>query len=179
MREMLFPFLGLRSLFEGKEVRIGHAGPAFSVSIGMMFPEQYGRISYYRVCETGNTLHNSGDMAQTLKKDLPCVTCTKKVFADYIIKHLNCGLVPARDLACAPSILAIACSLGKEIEWERITDRAWIELNSVGFTREYLDSLPRLTEEEVMAKAEELIPGMDDAVTVKAEEIVLDVDLDF
>lgn len=179
MREMLFPFLGLRSLFEGKEVRIGHAGPAFSVSIGMMFPEHYGRISYFPTCEAGNTLHNSGALAQTLKKDLPCVTCPKKVFAQYVINHLNAGLVPARDCACAPSILAIACSLGKEIAWERITDRAWAELDSVGFTREYLDSLPRISGEEVIARADELIPGMDDAVTVKAEDIVLDVVIDF
>lgn len=179
MREMLFPFLGLRSLFEGKEVRIGHAGPVFSVSIGMMFPEQYGRISYFRTCETGNTLHNSGEFAQTLKKDLPCVTCTKKVFAGYIVRHLNCGLVPARDCACAPSILVLASCLGREIAWERITDRAWIELNSVGITKEYLQSLPRLTEDEVIARADELIPGMEDAVTVKAEDIVRDIVIDF
>lgn len=179
MREMLFPFLGLRSLFWGDDVRIGHAGPVFSVSIGMMFPERYGRISYFPTCESGNTLHNSGAFAQTLKKDLPCVTCTKKMFAGYIIRHLNCGLVPARDIACAPSILTLACCMGKEIAWERITDRAWVELDSVGFTREYFDSLPRLTEEEILERADELIPGMEDAVTVKAADIVLDVEIEF
>lgn len=179
MREMLFPFLGLRSLFEGIEVRIGHAGPVFSVSIGMMFPERYGRISYFPTCEAGNTLHNSGAFAQTLKKELPCVTCTKKVFAEYIIKHLNCGLIPARDCACAPSILTVACCLGKEIAWDRITDRAWLELDSVGFTKNYFDSLPRLTEDEILARADDLIPGMEDAVTVKAEDIVLNAVIDF
>ena len=179
MREMLFPFLGLRSLFYGDDVRIGHAGPVFSVSIGMMFPERYGRISYFPTCESGNTLHNSGAFAQTLKRDLPCVTCTKEMFAGYIIRHLNCGLVPARDIACAPSILVIACCLGKEIAWERITDRAWVELNSVGFTKEHFDSLPRLTEEEVMARADEFIPGMEDAVTVRASDIVLDVEIEY
>lgn len=179
MKEMLFPFLGLRSLFEGKDVRIGHAGPVFSVSIGMMFPEQYGRISYFRTCEAGDTLHNSGAYAQTLKKELPCVTCTKKMFAEYIIKHLNCGLVPGRDCSCAPSILTVACCLGKDIAWERITDRAWLELDSVGFTRAYFDSLPRLTEEEILEQADTLIPGMEDAVTVKASDIVKDVMIDF
>ena len=179
MRETLFPCLGLRSLFLGDDVRIGHAGAAFSVSIGMMFPEQYGRISWFRTCEAGNTLHNSGEFAQTLKRELPCVTSTKEMFAGYVIRHLNAGLVPARDCSCAPSILAIACSLGKEIAWERITDRAWAELNSIGCTKEYLDSLPRLTEEEVIAKANELIPGMDDAITVKASDIVLDVEIEF
>lgn len=179
MKEMLFPFLGLRSLFEGKDVRVGHAGPVFSVSIGMMFPEQYGRISYFRTCEAGDTLHNSGEMAQTLKKELPCVTCTKKMFAEYIVKHLNCGLVPGRDCSCAPSIVTVACCLGREVAWDRITDRAWLELNSVGFTRAYFDALPRLTEEEVIARADELIPGMEDAITVKAAEVVKDVEIEF
>lgn len=179
MKEMLFPFLGLRSLFEGKDVRVGHAGPVFSVSIGMMFPERYGRISYFRTCEAGDTLHNSGAYAQTLKKELPCVTCTKKMFAEYIVKHLNCGLVPGRDCSCAPSIVTVACCLGREVAWDRITDRAWLELNSVGFTRAYFDALPRLTEEEVIARADELIPGMEDAITVKAADVVKDVEIEF
>lgn len=178
MKEMLFPFLGLRSLFWGDDVRIGHAGPVFSVSIGMMFPEQYGRISYFPICESGHTIHNSGVFAQTLKRELPCVTCEKKMFAGYIIRHLNGGLVPARDIACAPSILTVASCLGKEIAWDRITDRAWAELNSVGYTRERFESLPRLSEDEVVDRADELIPGMEDAVTVKASDIVIDAEIE-
>ena len=73
----------------------------------------------------------------------------------------------------------MACCLGKEIAWDRITDRAWLELDSVGFTKNYFDSLPRLTEDEILARADDLIPGMEDAVTVKAEDIVLNAVIDF
>ena len=76
-------------------------------------------------------------------------------------------------------VIVGAGRMGKEIAWERITDRAWVELDSVGFTREYFDSLPRLTEEEILERADELIPGMEDAVTVKAADIVLDVEIEF
>ena len=50
---------------------------------------------------------------------------------------------------------------------------------SVGFTKSYFDSLPRLTEDEILARADELIPGMEDAVTVKADDIVLNAVIDF
>lgn len=175
MREMLFPFLGLRSLFFGEDVKVGYAGGAMSVSIGMMVPETNGRISPIPVCTAGDTLHNSGEYAQTLKATLPSVTCTKAMLVEYIARHLEVGMVPGVQISVAPSILIVAKLLGKEIAWDNITKRAWVELESIGYPKSRFDAMTeRMTVEEIKARADELIPGMENAVLVHAPDVVKD-----
>lgn len=173
MKEMLFPFLGLRSLFLGQNALVGFAGGKFSVSIGMMVPETNGRISPIPVCKAGDTLHNSGIYAQTLKATLPTVACEKSMLAEYIIRHLDAGMIPGYHISVAPAILCIAKNIGKEIAWDRITERAWLELNSVGFTKDYFDAIPGgMSAKEAIARADEIIPGMEGAKTVRAQDVV-------
>ena len=174
MKEMLFPFLGLRSLFYGEPALVGHAGGPMSVSIGMMVPEMNGRIAPTPLCEAGDTLHNCGEYAQTLKEKLPTVACKKELLIDYIAKHLEAGMVPGINISVAPSILAVACLMDKPVAWDRITDRAWIELESVGCTKEYYRSLEEkhMSLEEIKAIADEIVPGMKDAVEIRPEDVL-------
>ena len=54
-----------------------------------------------------------------------------------------------------------------------ISDRAWIELESIGITKELLSKpVKPYTREEMIAHAEEIIPGMKDAKRYKVSEIV-------
>jgi hypothetical protein len=173
MKEMLFPFLGLRSLFFGQDALVGLAGGELSVAIGMMVPETNGRIAPIPVCPAGDTLHSSGEYAQTLKAKLPTVTCVKPLLVDYIAKHLDAGMIPGLQLSVAPPILITATVLGKEIAWNRITGRAWLELDSIGYTKERFDSMKeRMTLDELKARADELIPGMRGARLVHAADVV-------
>lgn len=173
MKEMLLPFLGLRSLFFGQDALVGFAGGELSVSIGMMVPETNGRVAYIPVCQAGDTLHNSGPYAQTLKAKLPTVTCVKPMLVDYIAKHLDVGMVPGVQISVAPPVLVTATLLGKKIAWDRITPRAWEELESVGYGKERFDNMKeRMTLDEIKARADELIPGMRDAKLVHAADVL-------
>ena len=48
-----------------------------------------------------------------------------------------------------------------------------IRKNKSGYNYKYV------SEDEILARADELIPGMEDAVTVKADDIVLNAVIDF
>ena len=60
-------------------------------------------------------------------------------------------------------MLAVAKAMGFEIAYDNIVDRAWIELNSIGITRKWLEEPNEiLTREELLDRADEIIPGMSD-----------------
>ncbi len=176
MTEILAPFFGQVELMKGGEVIIGVAGPEVSVGIGMVVSERHGRIfggdnlgSY----KAGMSAHNSGVYAKTVKSDYPAICSTKSVLAEYSLRALDIGLVPGRHIGCSPALLCLAKAYGKPIDFDNITRRAWIELESVGLSREKLEEpAPVLTRDEVIAHADEIIPGMPNAVKYKVSDII-------
>ena len=167
MTEILAPYFGIYEIMTDGNVVIGVAGPEVSVGIGMVVSERHGRIfggknlgSY----KAGMTAHNSGVYAKTVKSDYPAIAAPKKVLAEYSLKALDIGLVVGRDIGSSPALLMLAKAYGKPIDFDNIDPRAWIELNSVGITREMLEvpSKP-MTRDEVIANADKIIPGMPDA----------------
>lgn len=175
MTEILAPFLGMREIMTDGEVSIGIAGSEVSVGIGMVVSERHGRIfgsdnlGSYRA---GMTAHNSGIYAQTVKSDYAAIASTKSVLAEYSLRALDIGLIPGRDIGSSPALLCLAKAYGKPIDFDNISGRAWIELESVGITKDLLKAPSEiLTREEVIAKADEIIPGMTDAKKYKVSEI--------
>ena len=63
---------------------------------------------------------------------------------------------------------------GAPIDIDHISDRSWIELNSIGITREEIAKpvAKPYTREEMIAHAEEIIPGMKNAKRYKVSDIV-------
>lgn len=172
MEEILIIAHGMRQIMKDDgRVLIGLSGPYVSVGIGMIVFETNGRI-FNRAYGAGQTGHNSGIFAKTVKSDYPAITATKKDFAKYTIDALEIGLVPGKDLGCSPAVLAIAKALGYEIDCDHIVDRAWIELNSVGITRKWLEEPNTvLTREELLEKADEIIPGIVDGKVFTVSDI--------
>ena len=175
MTEILAPYFGIYEIMTDGNVVIGVAGPEVSVGIGMVVSERHGRIfggknlgSY----KAGMTAHNSGVYAKTVKSDYPAIAAPKKVLAEYSLKALDIGLVVGRDIGSSPALLMLAKAYGKPIDFDNIDPRAWIELNSVGITREMLEvpSKP-MTRDEVIANADKIIPGMPDAKPYKVSDI--------
>ncbi len=167
MTEILAPFFGQYEIMTGGEVIIGLAGPVVSVGIGMVVSERHGRVfggdnlGSYRA---GMTAHNSGIYAKTVKQDYPAIAAPKSVLAEYTLRALDIGLIPGRHIGSSPAVLCLAKAYGKEIDCDNIASRAWIELESVGITREFLESPSKvMTREEVIANADKIIPGMEDA----------------
>ena len=84
-----------------------------------------------------------------------------------------CGLVPGRDIGGSPAVLTVAKYLHKDIDFDNITDRAYEELASIGFTKEWMHSeFPLLTPEEIIARADELIPGCEDYEIYDSKDLV-------
>lgn len=172
MEEILLPVLGQISILKGENVLMGRTGEVISVGIGMVVPEWYARIIPKRQYRCGDTAHGSGEYAKTLKKDIPIICGTKATLAKNTITALECGLVPGRTIGGSPAVLTIAKYLHKEIAYDNITERAYEELASVGLTKEWMETeLPLLTPEEIIARADELIPGCEDYKEYKADEI--------
>lgn len=176
MTEILIPFLGQYELLTGGEVEIGIAGPVISVGIGMVVRERHGRIfggenlGAYRA---GMTAHNSGIYARTVKKDYPVIVAEKSVLAEYTLRALDIGLVPGRDIGCSPAVLSLAKAYGKPIDLDNISARAWIELESVDIKREWLEAPSKpMSREEIIAHAEEIIPGLEVSEHYKASELI-------
>lgn len=176
MTEILGLFFGMRQLMIGGDVLIGKAGPVVSVGIGMIVSERHGRIfggdnlGAYRA---GMTAHNSGEYAKTVKSDVAAIAAPKSVLAEYALRAMDIGLVPGRDIGSSPANLCLAKAYGKPIDYDNITDRAWIELNSLGITREFLeDRKAPLSREEVIAQADSIIPGLDGASRYSSDEVV-------
>ncbi|MCY6484127.1 hypothetical protein OW763_07140 [Clostridium aestuarii] len=179
MEEILLPIFGQLQLMKDKSVLMGNTGEFISVGIGMTVAEKYGRVFPTRQFKAGETAHGSGEYAKTLKKNIPCIVAPKSVLAKYIIQALKCGMVPARHIGCSPAVLAVAKALGAEIDFENITKKAEVELSSVGLNIEYLKSpSEKLTEEEIIEKADKIIPGVDNPILVKAEELIEKVEVE-
>ena len=177
MEELIFPILGQLECINNGNVIVGYTGEEISVGIGMTVAEQFGRVFPHPQFHAGETAHNSGEYAKTLKREIPCIVCDKKVIAEKTIRALKCGCVPARELGCSPVVLSVARALGSEIDFDRIQPSAQAELDSVGCTREWMHEKLNLTEEEVIARADELIPGVTDGKKHKVSEIVFEEEL--
>ena len=173
MEEILLPVLGQFEIMRDGKVLLGMTGEVISVGIGMVVPEQYGRIVPKCQYRCGDTAHGSGEYAKTLKKHIPIICAAKPVLAKYIIQALECGMVPGRTIGGSPAVLTVAKYLHKEIDFDNITEKAYEELASVGFTKEWLHTeLPQLTPEEIIARADELIPGCEDYTEYNAADLV-------
>jgi len=172
MEELIFPILGQLECINHGDVLVGYTGEDISVGIGMTVAEQFGRVFPHPQFPAGATAHGSGAYAKTLKQWIPCIVCDKKVIAEKTIRALECGCVPARELGCSPVVLSVARALGTEIAFDRIQPTAQEELDSVGCTREWMQEKLNLTREEVIARADELLPGVNDARKHKADELV-------
>ena len=175
MTEILAPFFGQYEIMTDGEVYVGVAGPIVSVGIGMIVSERHGRIfggdnlGAYRA---GMTAHNSGEYAKTVKSDYPAIVAPKSVLAEYTLRAFDIGLVAGRDIGCSPAVLSLAKAYGKPIDFDNITERAWVELESIGITREKLEAPSKvMTREEVIAHADEIIPGMENAKKYKVSDI--------
>lgn len=173
MNELLMPLGGQIQLMRGGRVDMGLSGGVISVGIGMTVGEKYGRIVPNGHLVVGDTLHASGKYAKTLKAHIPCIAASKSQHAANIIKALDMGMVVARDIGPSPANIAVARAYGKPIAFERITERAWVELESVGLSREWVSSNAEkaMSAAEVIEKANEIIPGIEDCKEFAAEEV--------
>lgn len=172
MDEVLFPILGQLQCITGGNLLVGYTGEIMSVGIGMTVAEQFGRVFPHPQFHAGETAHNSGVYAQTLKRNIPCIVCDKKVIAELTIRAIECGCVPARHIGCSPVVLAIARAMGAEVDYDNIRPNAQIELDSVGCTQEWMRQTQSLTKEEIIARADEIVPGINDAQKHTAAELV-------
>ena len=146
MEEILLPILGQLEILKDGKVLLGYTGEVISVGIGMVVPEEYGRIVPKRQYRCGDTAHGSGEYAKTLKKHIPIICAEKPVLAKY---------------------------LHKDIDFDNITERAYEELASIGLTKEWMHSeFPLLTAEEIIKRADELIPGCEDYEPYDAKDLV-------
>lgn len=172
MTEILVPAFGCYEIMTDGEVVIGKAGPEISVGIGMVVFETYGRI-FNRSYGAGLTAHNSGEYAKTVKSDYPVIAARKSTLAKYVLKALDLGLVVGRDLGCSPVNLAIARAGGYAIDYDNIEERAWVELNSVGITKEWLqEKVDPMTPDQIIANADDILPGLSDGKKFKVSDIV-------
>ena len=179
MEEMLFPFLGQMQVMLGGDIVFGVTGAVISVGIGMTVAEKFGRIFPSRQFVAGDTAHNCGEYAKTLKANIPCIVAPKAVLAGHIVSVLECGLVPGRDLGCSPAVMLVAQALGARIDLDNITDRAWLELKSIGITRQQFEhKSPPLAKEEIIARADDIIPGVVEPRRVKASDFFKLIEID-
>ncbi|MDL2258407.1 hypothetical protein LJC42_04560 [Eubacteriales bacterium OttesenSCG-928-K08] len=171
MTEILTPIFGQLQLVRDGAVLIGKTGPEMSVGIGMVVRERRGRIFGWNY-GAGMTAHRSGKYAKTVKCEDYSIVAEKSLLAEYTIRALEAGLVPGLHLGCSPVTLSIAKAMGLPIGLDNITDDAWIELESVGITKESLQkpSTP-LSREEVIARADEILPGIEDGKRYLASDI--------
>jgi hypothetical protein len=172
MEELIFPILGQLECMNHGNILVGYTGEFISVGIGMTVAEEFGRVFPHPQFPAGSTAHGSGAYAKTLKQWIPCIVCDKKVIARLTIRALECGCVPAREIGCSPVVLSIARALDSEIAYDRIQPAAQEELDSVGCTREWMHQRLHLTKEEIIERADELLPGVGDAKKHRADEIV-------
>lgn len=171
MEEMLFPILGQIQVMQQGDIVFAVTGGVISVGIGMTVAEQFGRVFPTRQFSAGETAHNCGEYAKTLKAGIPCIVAPKSVLAKHIIDVLEFGLVPGRELGCSPAVLRVAHALGAEIDLENISSRAWLELESVGLAKsQFTKPGLQLSREEIIARADEIIPGLIEPKQVKSTE---------
>ena len=172
MTEILTPVYGMLQIMRGTgEVLVGPAGPEFSVGIGMVVREHGGRIFDWSY-GAGQTAHASGVYAKTVKSDYPAIAGTKNVLAEYVLRAISAGMVVGRDIASSPANLCIAKALGAPMDYENIAENAWVELDSLGITKKWLQT-PSVTysPEDLIAHADEIIPGLEEAKKFKVADI--------
>lgn len=174
MEEILLPILGQLEIMRDGNIVVGNTGEVISVGIGMTIAEKFGRIFPTRQYKAGDTAHGSGEYAKTLKRNIPIIAADKAVIAKQTIKALQFGMIPGKDIGCSPLVLSIAKAMGLEIDLDNITDRAYAELASVGITKEWLreERIP-LSADEVISKADTLVPGINNPRKFKASDITL------
>ncbi|MDR1125210.1 MAG: hypothetical protein LBM64_03995 [Deltaproteobacteria bacterium] len=179
MEEILLPILGQMQCLKGEgNVLVGNTGAVISVGIGMTVAEQFGRVFPTRQFKAGETAHGSGEYAKTLKKNIPCIVADKAVLAGYIMNALDDGCLPGRDIGCSPAVLCVAKHYGAPMDLDNIAGRAWEELESVGINRAFLEErVAPLSRPELLARADELIPGVEDARALPAAEVARAVEI--
>ena len=171
MTEILCPVFGTLEIMHDGEVEIGIAGPVISVGIGMVVRERQGRIFGWAY-GAGMTAHASGEFAKTVKSDYPAIVCTKPTLAKKIIEALEIGMVPGKDISCSPANLCVAHALGYPIALDNIAANAWVELESIGLPRSVFEEKREpLTKEEVIAQADQIIPGLVNGKRYKVADI--------
>ena len=177
MEEILLPILGQLELMRDRPVLVGPTGETISVGIGMTVAERWGRIFPTRQFPAGTTAHSCGNYAKTLKSHIPCILARKQALAGHIVRALRAGMVPGRDLGCSPAVLAIAHALDTPIALGSITPQAREELLSVGIDLEEMGESPRLRDQDVVADADNIIPGAEKTVEASASDLVDTLDL--
>lgn len=171
MEEMLFPILGQLQVMQQGDIVFAITGGVLSVGIGMTVAEKFGRVFPTRQFCAGETAHNCGEYAKTLKAGIPCIVAPKSILAKQILDVLEFGLVPGRELGCSPAVLRVAQLFGAEIDFARISDRAWLELESVGLAKKQLQAAgPKLDRDAIVAQADQIIPGLIEPRQVKSTE---------
>jgi hypothetical protein len=175
MEEIILPIIGQLQCIKGGNILLGITGEVISVGIGMTVAEKFGRIFPTRQFKAGETAHKSGEYAKTLKRDIPCIVAEKSVLAAYIMKAIEDGCVPAREIGCSPAVLSVAKHMGAEIDFSRLTDPAQEELDAVGITRVFIqEKVPILSREEILSRADEIVPGVQNPKKYSAPEIVFE-----
>lgn len=173
MEEILLPILGQQQIMRNGKVILGLTGGIISVGIGMIMPEMYGRVFPTRQFPAGETAHGSGVYAQTLKAHIPCIVADKSVLAENIIKCFEAGCIPGRTVGGSPAVLSVAKRMGVKIDMDNITDKAYEELASIGCTKEWMkEKVDILSPEEIIAHADDIIPGVDDATKYNVPDLI-------
>lgn len=173
MEEILLPILGQLQIMKDEPIIYGLTGEIISVGIGMTVAEKYGRVFPSRQFRAGDTAHGSGEYAKTLKSNIPCIVAPKRVLAKYIIQALDAGMVPGLHIGCSPAVLAVANARGAKVALDNITEKAKIELVSVGIDVDHMKPAePLMTDEEIIEKADDIIPGVVDPVLIDSSKIV-------
>lgn len=163
MEEVITPFFGMRQIMLGDKVLVGKSGPEISVGIGMVVREYQGRIFGFTY-GAGMTAHRSGVYAKTVKSFMTAIVAPKPVHAEFVLRALEIGMVPGRDISSSPVNLCLAHATGHKIDLDNISNDAWIELESIGLPRSVFEAAPAklYTREEAIAHADEIMPGVVD-----------------
>lgn len=173
MEEILLPITGQIQIMKGRNIEIGGTGHVISVGIGMVVGEEYGRIVPHRQFRCGETAHNSKEYAKFLKSHIPCIVADKSILAEYIIQALEAGMVPGKDIGASPAVMSVAKHMNIKIDIDNLSKAALEELESVGFTKEWmLAPVETLTTAEIIAKADDIIPGLDNPKKYNAADIL-------
>ncbi len=173
MEELLLPITGQLEIMRDGNLELGGTGGVISVGIGMVVGEEYGRIVPRRQWKCGKTAHNSQEYAQYLKSHIPIIASDKSELAKATIKALEAGMIPGRDIGASPSILSVARHMGIKPDMENIEENAFIELASIGCTKEWMtEDVEKLSVEEIIERAHEIIPGIEEPKRYKASDLV-------
>lgn len=173
MEELLLPITGQLEIMRDGKLEVGGTGGTISVGIGMVVGEEYGRIVPRRQWKCGKTAHNSKEYAQTLKSHIPIIAADKSELAKSIIKALQTGVIPGRDIGASPAVLAVARHMKIKPDLNNIEENALIELASVGCNMEWITAdVEKLTPEKIIERAHEIIPGIDNPIRYNVSDIV-------